>query len=217
MERSDRPFKEQHRREHIMQTHQNMKIRKCDICGSKYHKAIACNRIQDINEKREIISSKGICFNCIGKGHRASNCKSQRSFMTCKGHHHTPLCMDGTKQKSPTTRIGSNNTATGQKLFITPGSKAIYPVVVVKVNGITCRNIPDTSAGSSYISSTLARKLRRPPIWRDYKQTETMLHTTNTLIDNCDVEITNAKGDFTINTEVSQVDIAELISMANPH
>ena len=126
-----------------------MKTRKYVYCGRKYHKAIACNRIQDINERREIISSKGICFNCIGKGHRGSNCKNQRSFMKCKGHHHTPLCMDETKQKSPATRTGSNNTATGQKLFTTPESKAIYPVVVVKVNGLTCRNLLDTSAGSS--------------------------------------------------------------------
>ena len=44
-----------------------------------------------------------------------------------------------------------------------------------------------------------------------------MLHTTNNLIDIYDVEITNTKGDFTINTEVSKVDRAELISMPNPH
>ena len=31
------------------------------------------------------------------------------------------------------------------------------------------------------------------------------------------MEITNTKGDFTINTEVSKVDRAELISMPNPH
>ena len=43
-----------------------------------------------------------------------------------------------------------------------------------------------------------------------------MLHTTNTLIDIYG-EITNTKGDFTINTEVSKVDRAELISMPNPH
>ena len=68
-----------------------------------------------------------------------------------------------------------------------------------------------------YISSTLARELKRPTIWTDYKQIETILHTTNTFIDIYDVEITNTIGDFTINTEVSKVDRAELISMLNPH
>ena len=53
-ERLDRPFKEQHRREHIMQNHENMKTRECAYCGSKDHKAIACNRIQDFNERRKI-------------------------------------------------------------------------------------------------------------------------------------------------------------------
>ena len=85
------------------------------------------------------------------------------------------------------------------------------------MNGITCRALLNTGAGSSYISSTLARELRRPPTQTDYKQIETMLHTTNTLTDIYDVEITNTKGDFTINTEVSKVDRAELISMPNPH
>ena len=33
-ERSDRLFKEQHRRQHIMKTHQNTKTRECVDCGS---------------------------------------------------------------------------------------------------------------------------------------------------------------------------------------
>ena len=88
---------------------------------------------------------------------------------------------------------------------------------MVKVNGITCRALRDTGAGISYISSTLARELKILPTRTDYKQVETMLHTTNTLTDIYDMEITNTKGDFTINTEVSKVDRAELISMPNPH
>ena len=91
------------------------------------------------------------------------------------------------------------------------------PSFVVKVNGIICRALLDTGAGSSYISSTLARELKKPPIRTDYKQIETMLHRTNTLIDIYDVKITNRKGDFTINMELSKVDRAELISMPNPY
>ena len=42
-----------------------------------------------------------------------------------------------------------------------------------------------------------------------------MLHTTNTLTDIYEAEITNAKGDFTISTKFTKVDRAELISMPN--
>ena len=49
-ERSDRQFKEQHQIEDIMQTHQNTKTRECIYCGSKDHKAIACNTMQDIDD-----------------------------------------------------------------------------------------------------------------------------------------------------------------------
>ena len=152
-----------------MQTHQNTKTRECVYCGRKDHKAIACNRIQDISKRKKIISSKGLCSNYIREGHCASNCKSQRSCMKCKGHHHTSLCMDETNQKSTATRTGSNNTATGQKLLTTPESEAISPVVVVKVNGISWRALLDTDAGSSYTSSSLARELKKPPIRTDYK------------------------------------------------
>ena len=72
--------------------------------------------------------------------------------------------MDAANQQSPATRTESNNPATGQKLLTTPESEAVYPVVVVKVNGIICRVLLDTSAGNLYTSSTLARDLKKPPI-----------------------------------------------------
>ena len=137
--------------------------------------------------------------------------------MKCKGHHHTSLGMDGTNQQSSATRTESNNPTAGQKFLTTPESEAIYPGVVIKVNGITYRALLDTGAANSYISSTLAHELKKPLIQTDYKQIETMWHTTNTLIDIYHVEITNTKGDFIINVEVSKVDRAELISMPNPH
>ena len=85
---------------------------------------------------------------------------------------------------------------------------------MIKVNGITYRALLDTGAANSYISSTLAHELKKPLIQTDYKQ---IGHTTNTLIDIYHVEITNTKGDFIINMELSKVDRAELISMPNPH
>ena len=216
LERSDRSSKKQHRRGHIMQTHQSTKTTECVYCGSKDHKPTACTRIQDINKRRKIISSKKLCFNCIGEGHRASNCKSKRSCRKCKGHY-TSLCIDATSQQSPTTRTESDNPTIRQELLTTSENEAIYPVAVVKVNCITCRALPDTGAGSSYISSTLRTDYTNSIIRTDYKQIETMLHTTNTLIDIYDVEITITKCDFTINTEVSKLDRAELTSMPNPH
>ena len=44
-----------------------------------------------------------------------------------------------------------------------------------------------------------------------------MLHPTNTLLDIYNIEITNTKVVFAINTKVGKVDRAELISMLNPH
>ena len=159
---------------------------------------------------------KNFALTALVKDIVPGNCKSKRSCRKCKGHY-TSLCIDATSQQSPTTRTESDNPTIRQELLTTSENEAIYPVAVVKVNCITCRALPDTGAGSSYISSTLRTDYTNSIIRTDYKQIETMLHTTNTLIDIYDVEMTITKCDFTINTEVSKLDRAELTSMPNPH
>ena len=39
-------------------------------------------------------------------------------------------------------------------------STVIYPVVVVEVQGVKCRALPDTGAGSSYASAALIDRLK---------------------------------------------------------
>ena len=132
--------------------------------------------------------------------------------MKFKGHYRKSLCLDTTNKQ-----VESNNPTIRQKLLTAPERKAIVTVDVVEVNGITCRALLNNGGRWLHISSTLTLELKKPPIRTDYKQIETILNKTNTLIDIYDVKIKNAKGGFTINTEVSKVDRAELISMPNPH
>ena len=120
--------------------------------------------------------------------------------------------------KKPVTTTEFSNPTTGKKLFTSPKSETIYKVVVAMVDDITCRALLDNGAGSSYISSSLACKLKKPPMLTDYKQIQTMLHTSNTSIDIYNVEITNTKCDRAkLIAEVSKVDRAVLIPMLNPH
>ena len=64
----------------------------------------------------------------------------------------------------------------------TEGS-VMYPVVVVKVNNITCRPLLDTGAGSSYTSSALLEKLNIQSVTKETKQIELMMHSTVKKID----------------------------------
>ena len=53
-----------------------------------------------------------------------------------------------------------------------------YPVVVVKVNGVKCRALLDTGAGSSYASATLISRLGVSASRVEQRKIEMMMHTT---------------------------------------
>ncbi len=92
----------------------------------------------------------------------------------------------------------------------------IHPVVVVNANGIKCRALLDSGAGSSYASAALLDRLKKHPIRREPRRIEMMMHTVNKMTEVRDLEISNLKGDFHIKTEVTKVDRASLLSLENP-
>ena len=53
-----------------------------------------------------------------------------------------------------------------------------YTVAVVKFNGIKCRALLDTGAGSSYASASLINRLGIPATRVESRRIETMVHTT---------------------------------------
>ena len=57
-------------------------------------------------------------------------------------------------------------------------ASVIYPVVVVMVDGIKCRALLDTGAGSSYVSAALVERLNKRPTHVEHKQIEMMLCST---------------------------------------
>ena len=49
-------------------------------------------------------------------------------------------------------------------------ASVIYPVVVVVVDGIKCRALLDTGAGSSYVSAALVERLYNPESTKLYSE-----------------------------------------------
>ena len=212
-EQSNQNDSKDQKKDRMFQTHQERwRIHPCIYCGETTHRSIECKKVEEVNERKKIILDKKLCFNCTGEGHRANDCKSKRTCQNCHKRHHTSICSD---QKSRSEKTEEN--LSKQPLFSTKEHDVIYPVAVVRIDGIKCRALLDTGAGSSYISASLARELAKKPIRTDHKQIETMLHTTNTKIEVYEVQISNMKDSFQINTEVSKVDKQELISLPNPH
>ena len=91
----------------------------------------------------------------------------------------------------------------------------IHPVIVVNANGIKCRALLDSGAGSSYASAALLDRSKKHPIRREPRRIQ-MIHTVNKMSKVYDLEFSNLKGDFHINTEVAEVDCANLLSLGNP-
>ena len=131
----------------------NFLPRGCVYCGDLSHKAVQCEKIIDIGERRKILARKGLCFNCATRAHRAADCASKSACGHCRKRHHTSICDQKTGSENDKQALGSKLLTDGD------GGEGIFPVVVVKVNGLTCRALIDSGAGSSYASAQLISAL----------------------------------------------------------
>ncbi len=122
--------------------------RVCVYCGDLNHKAVQCEKVTDISERKRILARKGLCFNCAAKQHRAAECTSKSACGNCHLRHHSSIC--DRKNENQNDKHSS-----GDKKLMTDGTsgEGRFPVVVVKVNGITCRALIDSGPGSSYASA----------------------------------------------------------------
>ena len=176
--------------------------RACIYCENINHKSTECKKVTKIHERREILKQKRLCFNCTGAGHRASDCPSKGSCRNCRGKHHTSVC----DKLQPQADV----------LLITGEQGVVHPVIVVKVEGVVCRALLDTGAGSSYVSTRLIEKIGKKPIKREQRQIDMMLSSRTTTIEIYNIEVKNLKESFSLRLEVSKVDRGELLTVPNP-
>jgi hypothetical protein len=60
------------------------------FCFATTHRSFKCHF--GINERKEAMRKKGMCFLCTQNGHKASDCDSKRSCANCSGSHHVFIC-----------------------------------------------------------------------------------------------------------------------------
>ena len=118
-------------------------------CDRVTHRSWECDSVTSPAERRRILQSKRLCFNCTGTQHNASQCRSRTSCVRCKQRHHSSICdRSTTAGRQTTTNGGVALTATQE------GEKVCHPVVLVKLNGVTC-----TGATASYASGYILDRL----------------------------------------------------------
>ena len=92
-----------------------------------------------------------------------------------------------------------------------------HTVVVILVDGVKCRALLDTGAGSSYVSAALINVLKKNPIRKETKHIEMMMNSTNKSIEVFKVQIENVHLDVSFETELCKVERRELLKLPNPH
>ena len=178
------------------------RVRGCVYCEKPDHKSVNCKTVASVDERKRVLSNKHLCFNCTGTRHKTVDCRCRVVCAVCQKKHHTSIC----------DRLGE------QLMTATSAEKTavIHPVVVVKVQGVRCRALLDTGAGSSYASEALLKLLKVRPYQREVRQIEMMLGAVTKQVEIFQVQVSSTSGDFCLDTEVTKVDKSQLLSLENP-
>ena len=102
-------------------------------------------------------------------------------------------------------------------LFITNTSLVTYPVLVIEVEGVKCRALIDTGAGSSCASSKLINKIKKKPIRRETKRIETLMHSVVKKSEIYHFEIGDINQEFKIGIEINKLEKEVLLELPNPN
>ena len=171
--------------------------------------AINCDKVKDVGERKKILATKRLCFNCTGAKHRASECKSPICCRNCERKHHTSLCDKPPKQ--PETREpGMTASQIGQ-------ASVIHPVVVVKVNGLKFRALLDSGASHSYVSSKFVSLVKPEQKTSSVRQIAMLIGVTTKKLKTYDVDIHSVNGAFSLHATVTEIAKPELLTLDNPH
>lgn len=86
----------------------------CCYCG-ELHSQGSCNKITQVNNRRQVLKETGCCFVCTKKGgHVSKNCRYGGHCSTCGGRHHTSICSrvkpeKGKEQSKPSQVLHNPN------------------------------------------------------------------------------------------------------------
>ena len=162
------------RQTRIYYTHlQDPKPSRCVYCGED-HRPTECTKVTNLSDRRQILLSKRLFFNCASGNHRASNGPIRSDCQRCHKRHHTSIC----DAVHPTSDANNSTTVTrGVALTTNQIGEGLFPVVVVEVNGIKCRALIDSGAGSSYVSAKFIDLLRLKPIATQTRSIDMLMST----------------------------------------
>ena len=76
----------------------------CVFCGA-LHTVTACNEFKKlkVHTRKDEVTSKRLCFNCLRSGHMVTKCPSTHNCKECVRRHHSLLHVDNQRREQPIT------------------------------------------------------------------------------------------------------------------
>ena len=138
-----------------------------------------------------------------------TECYRKSTCQHCRKRHHTSIC--DRKQTFTNERCEKKTllTASGCK-------EGILPIIPIKVDGITCRALVDTEAGSSYASDKLINLLKKKPCETKTKRVDMLITSEVTKLEMYNAQIESLDGGFSIEVKLTRVHKGELLTVDNP-
>ena len=185
----------------------------CVYCSSYDHFSPNCTKILDIAARRAIIQRNGLCWNCTGSGHSASQCRS-RGCRNCQAKHHTSIC---DKMKSTVDPLQSSRVEKSMSSLMNHAS-TVHPTVLAKVGTENVRVMFDSGAGSSYLCTDVITKLNLSPVRKEQRYIEQMFGTTRRTVEVYSVTIeSHAVEGFSLEVECINAEKDVLTYLPNPN
>ncbi|XP_055603942.1 uncharacterized protein LOC129752177 [Uranotaenia lowii] len=156
----------------------------CPCCkGESIYKCLSFKKLS-AKERFERVKKAGLCFNCLRKGHRTAQCKTDQCCKSCGKPHHTLLHLSETtttqfeNSPNPSTSTHQHNKkqdgtadtqivncctqtqATAEQIFL---STALVLVAGAGNRKIKCRALLDCCSEANLITENLAAKLNITP------------------------------------------------------
>ena len=168
------------------ESERNMNIR-CIYCKGEHYSA-SCNKVDDINERKQILKAQGRCFLCLKPNHRVRNCNhTTRNCRRCNKRHHQSICDEITKPENDTRRealasntrneprqITSENTTTSASASSRNETRRVLLQTAKTMaykegesTGVPVRILFDNGSQRTYITENLRRKLNLKPIKKE--------------------------------------------------
>ena len=171
----------------------NVKLQ-CVLCQSKSHQLHCCSEFigKPLEERRQLVKEKGLCYGCMKVGHNARDCRHRHSCNTCQGRHPTCLHDDNyAKREKHVSQLMSppanTNESTALSLNVARDGPAvntsmIVPVWVSSINNPRAEKLVyallDSQSDTAFIDQELSHFLHADTVPVKLKLTTMMAKDT---------------------------------------